>query len=147
MTCLECNTPLSYLDHRKAIERFGFELCPAHRERMERLLRQKDLPSETVILYYGLKEAGIPSMLAWWDGKQTIDLAISRVKLNISIEKEQELLNPEDILQSLLDGMVDYHDGFTHIRIPQSLIRKDLRRTVENIAGIIAGLRTQVKAI
>ncbi len=147
MTCLECNTPLSYLDHRKAIERFGFELCPAHRERMERLLKQKDLPEETVILYYGLKEIGIASMLAWWDGKQTIDLAISRVKLNISIEKEHEPLNSEEVIQALEKGMMDYKDGFTNIRITQSLIRKDLRRTVENIAGIIADLRVEVKAI
>ena len=147
MTCLECNTPLSYLDHRNAIERFGFELCPVHRERMERLLKQKDLPEETVILYYGLKEIGIASMLAWWDGKQTIDLAVSRVKLNISIEKEHEPLNSEDVLQALEKGMMEFKDGFTNMRIPKSLIRKDLRRTVENIASIIADLRVEVKAI
>lgn len=147
MKCLECNARLSYLDHRNAIERFGFELCPTHLERMERLLRQKNLPPETVTLYYGLKEAGIPSMLAWWDGAQTIDLAISRVKLNINIEKEQELLDPDDIVRSLGDRRLDSYDGFTNIRIPQSLIRKDLRRTVENIAAIIESLRAQVKVI
>ena len=147
MTCLECNTPLSYLDHRKAIERFGFELCQAHRERMERLLRQKDLPEETVILYYGLKEAHIPSMLAWWDGRQTIDLAISRVKLNIRIDIESEELHSGNIMDSLENGVSEFKDGFTNIRIPHTLIRKDLRRTVEYIEGVIHGLRAEIKAI
>ena len=33
------------------------------------------MPAEAGMLYYGLKEAGIKPMLAWWDGKKFVDLA------------------------------------------------------------------------
>lgn len=147
MMCLECNTPLSYLDHRKAIERFGFELCPAHRERMERLLRQKGLPEETVILYYGLKEAGIPSMLAWWDGKQTVDLAISRVNLNIQIDVASGQLTAGNAVAYIEEALKESPDGFISLRIPGELIRTDLRPMVECIAGIIQNLKAEMKVI
>lgn len=147
MTCVECKSPLSYLDHRKSMDKFQAELCPAHLKRMEKFLAQNDIPEETIILYYALKEKGIKPMLAWWDGKRTVDLAISRVKLNIEIEKSLEPLTSEKALQELEKTMHSYKNGFTTIRIPYTLIRKDLGRTVENIQGIMDGLRVNIKVI
>ena len=147
MTCVECKSPLSYLDHRKSMEKFRTELCPAHLKRMERFIAQHDAADETIILYYALKEKGIVPMLAWWDGKRTVDLAISRVKLNIEIDRSLEPMTSDQALQDLEKTMHSYKNGFTTIRIPYTLLHKDLGRTVENILGIIEGLRLNIKVI
>lgn len=147
MTCLECKKPLSYLDHRQSMERFRAELCKNHYNRMDRLVRRQEIPEAAVMLYYGLKEAGIPSMLAWWDGRRTVDLAISRVKLNIEIDRGLRSLTAEQAIVELEATMQAFQHGFSTIRIPEMLIRNHLQDTIEYIRGIIEGLRANIKVV
>lgn len=147
MSCLECNRPLNYLDHRQSMERFKAALCESHFKRVDRLIRQQGIPEAAVVLYYGLKEAGIPSMLAWWDGKKTVDLAISRVKLNIEIDRGHKPLTAEQAICELESTMEAFKNGFTTIRIPELLIRYHLQDTIENIRGIIEGLKANIKVV
>ncbi|VAW15665.1 FIG00652556: hypothetical protein [hydrothermal vent metagenome] len=147
MTCLECNTKLSYLDHKKSMDFLGVELCHQHQTRMGKLIDQNKTPLETIQLYYGLKEAGINAMLEWWDGKKSIDIAISRVKLNIVIDCEYHMMTHEQAINDLEEAMHSYKNGFTTIRIPHVLIKHYLKETVDNIIGIMEGLRQNIKAI
>ena len=147
MTCLECKRELSYLDHRKAIELFDVELCEAHRSRMERLVKIHHASAEAIILYYGLKKAGVQAMLAWWDGTRTVELAISRVKLNIEIDLGQEPLSYEEAMGELEQSMYYFQDGFTTLRIPHYMVRSHLKETVETILGIIVGLKPSRKVV
>ena len=147
MTCLECKKELSYMDHRKAIELFDVELCEAHRARMERLVKSQNAPAEAIILYYALKKAGVKAMLAWWDGKRTVDLAISRVRLNIEIDRGEESLSYEQVIAELGQAMHAYHDGFTTLWLPHYLVKTDLKVTVESILGIIDGLKPRLKVV
>ena len=147
MNCLECQKELSYLDHRRSMEMFQAELCPTHLNRLEKLIRQSQMPREAVMLYYGLKEAGVKPMLAWWDGKKTVDLAISRVKLNIEIDQGYESLSHQEAMNDLEETMHSFRNGFTTIRIPHFLIRNHLAETVSNILGIMDGLRANIKVV
>lgn len=147
MKCLECNNELSYIDHKNAMELFGLELCSQHTQRMEKLMRRYGTPLEAVQLYYGLKGAGVHPMLEWWDGKKSIDIAVSRVKLNIEIDTEYQMLSHEQAINELEETMHSYKNGFTTIRIPHILIKHYLQETVNNILGIIEGLRVNVKVI
>lgn len=147
MTCLECKKELSYLDHRKAIELFDVELCKAHRTRLERLMKFHKTSAEAIILYYGLRQAGIKAMLAWWDGTKTVELAVSRVRLNIEIDLCREPLSVEQALEELEEAMHSYHDGYTTLRIPHYLVRTHLKETVETLLGIVAGLKNTLKAV
>jgi hypothetical protein len=147
MTCLECNKKLSYLDHRASMDLFQAELCASHRIRLERLIRKGHIPTEAVMLYYGLREAGIRPMLAWWDGKKTVDLALSRVKLNIEIDRGLESLTHEQAMYELEQTMHSFRNGFTTIRIPDFLIRNHLRETVANVLGIMEGLKANLKVV
>jgi hypothetical protein len=147
MTCLECKKKLSYLDHRQSIELFQTELCPTHRKRLERVVTTNQIPREAAILYYGLIQAGVKPMLAWWDGKNTVDLAVSRVKLNIEIDTGYESLSHEQAMNDLEAAMHSFKNGFTTIRIPHFLIRNHLQESVENILGIIEGLKLTVRVV
>jgi very-short-patch-repair endonuclease len=105
------------------------------------------MPEEAGMLYYGLKQAGIKPMLAWWDGKKTVDLAISRVKLNIEIDQGYESLSHQQAMNDLEETMHSFRNGFTTIRIPHFLIRNHLGETVNNILGIMDGLKANIKVV
>lgn len=147
MNCLECSKKLGYLDHRMAIDSLGLELCTNHRLRMEKLIEMYGTPVEAVQLYYGLKEAGVSAMLEWWDGKKSVDLAISRVKLNIEIDDTYEMMTHEQAINDLEEAMHSFRNGFTTIRIPHVLIKHYLKETVYNILGIMDGLKSNIRAI
>ncbi len=147
MNCLECNKELSYLDHRNAMDSLGVELCAQHQARMEQLVEKNNTPMEAIQLYYGLKEVGVQAMLEWWDGKKSIDIAISRVKLNIEIDVEYHMLTHEQAMNDLEEAMHSFKNGFTTIRIPHILIRHYLKETVHNIIGIMEGLKANIKTI
>lgn len=147
MNCLECNAPLNYLDHKNAMDSLGVELCAKHEERMKLVIEKHDTPLEAVQLYYGLKEVGVNAMLEWWDGKKSIDIAISRVKLNIEVDTEYHMLTHEQAMNDLEETMHSFKNGFTTIRIPHILIRHYLKETVNNIVGIMQGLKANIKSI
>ncbi|MGS0528369.1 hypothetical protein ACU8V7_27310 [Zobellia nedashkovskayae] len=147
MKCLECNKALGYTDYRQSMDTLGVELCDEHMPRMSKLIEINSTPREAIQLYYGLKEAGVSSMLEWWDGSKSIDIAISRVKLNIEIDTEYHMMTHEQAINDLEEAMHSFKNGFTTIRIPHVLIKYYLKETVTNILGIMEGLRVHIKAI
>lgn len=147
MTCLECNKELSYIDHKNSMDTLKVELCARHQVRIKKLIDKKNTPTEAIQLYYGLKEAGINPMLEWWDGKKSIDIAISRVKLNIEVDTEYHMLTHEQAINDLEEAMHSFKNGFTTIRIPHVLIKYYLKETVNNIIGIMEGLKENIKVI
>ncbi|MDT7830485.1 hypothetical protein RQM65_17585 [Pricia sp. S334] len=147
MTCLECKKELGYTDHKISMDTLGVELCAGHQKRITKLIDTHGTPREAIQLYYGLKEAGVNAMLEWWDGNKSIDIAISRVKLNIEIDTEYHMLTHEQAINDLEKAMHSFKNGFTTIRIPHVLIKYYLKETVINILGIMDGLRVHLKAI
>lgn len=147
MTCLECKKELNYIDHKNAMDIFGLELCTEHKIRLEKIIKLKNTPKEAIQLYYGLKDAGLFPMLEWWDGKKSVDIAISRVKLNIEVDTEYHRISHEQAIIDLEEAMHSFKNGFTTIRIPHVLIKYYLNETVNNILGIVEGLKANIKAI
>ena len=129
------------------MDRLGVELCEQHQTRMVKLIELYNTPIEAIQLYYGLKEAGVKGMLEWWDGKKSVDIAISRVKLNIEIDSEYHMLTHEQAINDLERTMHSFKNGFTTIRIPHVLIKHYLKETVNNILGIMEGLKANIKVI
>jgi len=129
------------------MDSLGIELCYQHKSRLEKLIEKNGTPIEAIQLYYGLKEAGVNAMLEWWDGKKSVDIAISRVKLNIEIDNEYHMLTHEQAINDLEEAMHSFKNGFTTIRIPHVLIKHYLSETVNNILGIMEGLRANIKVI
>jgi len=80
-----------------------------------------------------LKLGNLLRYLGWnvefekWDGYKHIDIAITEAKFNIEVEGSQHNLNPN---QAFRDQMRDYYSeqkGFVTKRIPNSLLRDDMR--------------------
>jgi hypothetical protein len=147
MKCVECNQELETDEHQNSLDHLGVALCVPHIGRIVKLKEINDTPTEAVLLYYELKKAGISPMLEWWDGKKSVDIAISRVKLNIEIDTEYEMLTHEQAINDLEDTMHSFKNGFTTIRIPHILIKHYLEETVRNIMGIMEGLKANIKTL
>ncbi|MET6990748.1 hypothetical protein [Sediminicola arcticus] len=147
MTCLQCKKELSYIDHKNSMDILGVELCDKHFVQLRKLIHKNNTPVEAVQLYYGLKNAGVHPMLEWWDGKKSVDIAISRVKLNIEIDTEYSMITHEQAINDLEEAMHSFKNGFTTIRIPHVVIKYYLKETVNNILGIMEGLKANIKVI
>ncbi|MCG2462508.1 hypothetical protein K8352_17235 [Flavobacteriaceae bacterium F89] len=147
MTCLECKNVLTYIDHKSAMATLGVELCARHKALIDKLTKKYGTPKEAIQLYYGLKKAGANPTLAWWDGKKSIDIAISRVKLNIEIDTEYLMITEDRAIEHLEETMHSFKNGFTTIRIPHDLVTYYFNETVSNILGIIEGLKTNIRLI
>ena len=147
MNCLECNKALNKTEWNYAMDTMGLPLCEPHSARIEKIIKTNHTPLEAVQLYYALKKAGVHPTLEWWDGRRSIDIAISRVKLNIEIESNYETISLEQAIKDLEEAMLSFKSGFTTIRIPHVLVKYHLKDTVKNIAGIVEGLKVNLKAI
>ena len=147
MTCKECNKSVSPETGQLAKDRFGVILCNRHIKLINQIVEENQTPIEAIQLYYALKEAGANPMLEWWDGQKSIDIAISRVKLNIEVETDYHLITHEQAINDLEEAMHSFKNGFTTVRIPHVVIKYYLDETVKNILGIIQGLKSNLKVI
>lgn len=147
MTCKDCDKPIGYQDHRNSMDALGVELCEHHTRLMLKIIEDNRTPVEAIQLFYALKAAGARPMLEWWDGHKSVDIAFSRVKLNIEVDVDEELVTHDQALRELNEAMLSFKKGFTTIRIPKVAIYYALEETVENILGIIDGLKKHIKVI
>ncbi|WP_086476535.1 hypothetical protein [Arenibacter amylolyticus] len=147
MICLECKERLTYSDYKNAMDLFGLALCKKHKSRVDKITKLKGTPKEAIRLYYGLKDAGMDPTLEWWDGKKSIDIAISRVRLNIEIDTEYHRISHQQAITDLEEAMHSFKNGFTTIRIPHVIIQFYFKETIQNILGIAEGLKANIKAI
>jgi hypothetical protein len=147
MTCKDCDKRIEHQQFENSMESLGVPLCDRHSRLIKKVILDNDTPIEAIHLFYALKEAGAHPMLEWWDGKKSVDIAISRVKLNIEIDKDYNMITHEQAINDLEDAMHSFKNGFTTIRIPHLAIKYYLEDTVKNILGIISGLRANIKAV
>lgn len=147
MTCTECNQSINADTERLSRELFGVILCQRHMKLLQGIVKENHTPIEAIQLYYALKKAGTHPMLEWWNGKKSIDIAISRVKLNIEIETNYQIITQEEGIHNLEEATHSFKNGFTTIRIPNVVIKYYLEQTVKNILGIIQGLKLNLRVI
>ncbi|MEA1787459.1 hypothetical protein U1E44_15260 [Arenibacter sp. GZD96] len=147
MNCFECKKELQDSQYKKSISTLGVALCDRHTSLILNLMAANNTPKEAVQLYFGLKAAGIKPTLEWWDGSKFVDLSISRVKLNIEIDTNYQRITHQQAIKDLEKAMNSFKNGFTTIRIPHVLIKYYLNETVDNILGIMEGLKANVKLV
>ncbi|MEM8506692.1 MAG: hypothetical protein AAF717_02630 [Bacteroidota bacterium] len=147
MTCKDCNKPIDPELGYYTTKFLGVPLCERHQRLVEKVIEENNTPKEAIQLFYALKDAGANPMLEWWDGQKSVDIAISRVKLNIEIETEYRNITHEQAIHDLEEAMHSFKNGFTTIRIPHLTITHHLDDTVKYILGIIQGLKANLKVI
>lgn len=147
MTCQDCDKNIGSLESESSQKALGVQLCERHTSLIKKVILENNTPVEAIQLFYALKDAGANPMLEWWDGKKSVDIAISRVKLNIEIDRDYAAITHEQAINDLERAMQSFQNGFTTIRIPHVAIKYYLKDTVNNILGIIQGLKANIKVV
>ena len=147
MTCKECGKELTREEREGSHDVLGVPLCERHTKLIKRIILNNNTPLEAIHLFYALRERGTQPMLEWWDGQKSVDIAFSRVKLNIEIDTDYNPITHDQVLKDLEESMHSFNNGFTTLRIPHLTIKYYLDDTVENILGIISGLKANIKVI
>jgi very-short-patch-repair endonuclease len=164
--CSKCKKTIPYAVYSYSMENHGKALCREHQKSPSGIIRnviktvfsdlepkrrpypkQRTFPTkketkkteptpEAKSLYYALKKRGIRSELEKWDGFKHIDIAITSAKLNIEVDGKQH----HSHRQSLADLKRTFHSskkGYETIRIPNTLVRKDVKEAAEYIAELV----------
>ncbi|MEP3384738.1 MAG: hypothetical protein ABJN84_09240, partial [Flavobacteriaceae bacterium] len=98
MTCKDCDKTIGYQQQKDSMDSLGVELCERHTRLIKKIILENNTPLEAIQLFYALKAAGAHPMLEWWDGKKSVDIAISRVKLNIEIDNDYNMITHEQAI-------------------------------------------------
>jgi hypothetical protein len=100
--CLECGNSITLGVYDFSREVHGVPLCLKH----QNWFNESMASPETVSLYFALKSNNLPVKLEFWDGKNTIDIAIPD-KLYIEVDANQH----NDAEQALTDFLRTFHSG------------------------------------
>jgi len=147
MTCNDCGKHIGHEEHLISTKAFGLPLCERHTKLIQKVIRENGTPIEAIKLFYALRESGANPMLEWWDGQKSIDIAISRVKLNIEIDTHDHMITDEQVLIDLDEGMYSFNNGFTTIRIPHTQVTTGLKQLVTSILRIIKDLKANTRVM
>ena len=133
--CNECNCFIPDKVFRYSNEMFGFSLCYKHQSWYKEILSVTT--EENLLLYFALKERGVPAEIEKFDGYKHIDIAIPQARVNIEVDGRQ---HNTDHRQALSDLKRTYHSflkGFLTLRIPNSLVRENVEETADYILDIL----------
>lgn len=88
-------------------------------------------------LYLSLKFRGVPAELEKCDGHKTIDIAVVDAKVNIEVDGPQHNYKCEQALSELSRTFYSFQKGYLTLRIPNTLIRKNLEETADCITEFL----------
>jgi len=87
-------------------------------------------------LFFTLKARNIDAMLAYFDGKKTVDICIPESKLFIEVDGHQHNTNASQAMSDLMRTYYALKDDYFTLRIPNSLVRQELKQTIKFIVFI-----------
>ncbi len=144
--CLECNQSLTNGVADFSLTNFGIPLCMHHQQWVQQIEQQTT--TETIRLYFALKERGVPAQIEKFDGHKHIDIAIPDAKINIEVDGRHHNYDTHQARADLKRTYYSFIKGYTTFRIPNSLVYSDyvLHETADYIVGILnESLKQQYK--
>lgn len=134
--CINCNhQPL----HEEVIKfsntQYGVTLCrKCQAQYRNGLIKSANNANR---LFFALKAINIEATLSHNDGIKTIDIYIEKARLYIEVDGEQHNINAEQALTDLKRTYYAIQQGYITLRIPNSLVKKQLKEAVNLIVHIV----------
>jgi hypothetical protein len=136
MYCLECDCPIQKDIFNYSTYNFGVPLYRPHQNWVKQLDPIK-VTNQALILYFALKEYGVPAELEKYDGFKSIDIAIEEAKVHIEVDGVQHNFDSRQALSDLKRTYYSFKKGYFTLRIPNSLINRHLDDTVDYIIDLL----------
>ena len=135
MYCLECDKALEKPVFYYSTENFGIPLCRIHQSWVLHL--DYKTTDDALSLYFALKERGVPDQLEKHDGFKSVDIAIEEAKVHIEVDGVHHNFDSRQAMSDLQRTYHSFKKGYFTLRIPNSLVRRDLEETADWIVEIL----------
>jgi very-short-patch-repair endonuclease len=136
MYCFECDCDIDKAVFNYSINKLGWPLCRNHQEWFKRLDRKTT--DQAILLYFLLKQDGVPAELEKSDGHKKIDIVIEDAKVHIEVDGGHHNYDSKQALADLKRTYYSFKDGYFTLRIPNSLMCNE--RVARETANFITDL-------
>lgn len=133
--CLHCNRHIDERVYKYSIDQFKYPLCIPCQEWYQ--AKPITTTSEAIELYLSLKLRGVPAELEKFDGYETIDIAVPDAKVNIEVDGPYHHHKYGQALSDLKRALYCFQKGYLTLRIPNTLINKNLEETADSITDFL----------
>ncbi len=137
--CSICKKLITHGIYEYSCDRYREPLCIQH----QKTSSPYSTP-EARKLCYALIKRGIPAELEKFDGFKHIDIAIPELRVNIEVDGRQHYSDN----QALADLKRAYHSfkrGYITLRIPNSLVQKRFKETVNYLISFLRESAEQIE--
>lgn len=129
--CLHCYSAPPEQTFNRLTFQFEFPLCSTCSKRIQSRIRRTT--PETIRLYLSLRLNGVDAQLEKCDGHKTIDIAVESSKIYIEVDGQHHYYNHEQAFTDLKRTIYSLDDGYFTLRVPNSLIKRKLKKTTESL--------------
>lgn len=132
-TCINCQCTINNSIFSYSVNNFSAPLCISCQHWFRGILDYTSATDESIILYFSLRQRGVPAIIEKNDGFKTIDIAVPEAKVNIEVDGAHHNFDPNQAICDLDRTLYSFKKGFLTLRIPNSLVRYHLDRTADKI--------------
>ena len=133
--CQNCSCYIDQKVHEYSLDHYNFALCMTCQEWLKSKMDETTL--ETIYLYLSLRTRNVPAILEKFDGYKTMDISVVDAKVNIEVDGPHYNSNPNQALSDLQRTYYSFKKGYLTLRIPHSLVRKNLDQTADCITEFL----------
>ena len=133
MHCIECDCSIRGNVHYYSTQTFGFPLCREHQD----WVRNHEATEQAIVLYFLLKENGVPAELEKYDGYKSVDIVIEEAKVHIEVDGTHHNYNHNQALSDLKRTFHSFRKGYITLRIPNSLMYSKAEETADYITDFL----------
>ena len=114
-------------------------LCRKHKKLFEKFQLDKGLSSQTIRVYFMLLKHNFKAELGHWNGKEIVDLALSRLGLYFNVVEKEN--NEKSCRMIYKDNL---HQSRKIIEIPSSDLEENFEETFEWLIQMIINLKESI---
>ena len=139
VNCQNCSCCIDQRVLEYSLDHYNFALCTACQQWLKS--KMDETTQETIYLYLSLRTRNVPAILEKSDGYKTIDISVVDAKVNIEVDGPHHSSNPNQALSDLERTYYSFKKGYLTLRIPNSLVRKNLDQTADCITEFLNASR------
>ncbi len=139
--CIECKEVINTTVFNFSTSNFGTPLCMTHQDLLREKMQSNKITTESLMLYFALKQREVPAHLEKYDGFKTIDIAVPHARVNIEVDGPQHNMSPKQALADLKRTYFSFKKGYFTLRIPNTLVKENLEETADMITEILVESR------
>ena len=137
LECQNCFIKITDKVFDYSTQNFGCSLCWPCQKGFCYIFETTSATPESISLYFALRRRGVPAELEYDDGFKRVDIAVPEAKVHIEVDGVQHNLDSQQAMRDLTRTLNSYKRGYCTLRIPNSLVKHNLKQTAEKITEFL----------